>query len=80
LVSHTCGSCKKEGKAYLHFFKPRGWIKHKTPDDMNMLFCSLACFQKFTGADLGPRPKTSKKRVVAEEEKPSIQVPASPAA
>jgi len=56
LVSKMCDWCKKEEKAFLVFWKPRSWIKHKTPDGLDVPFCSLACFQKFTGAKLSPKP------------------------
>jgi len=52
LVSKMCDWCKKEEKVFLVFWKPRSWIKHKTSDGLEMLFCTLACFRKFTGAKL----------------------------
>lgn len=75
LFSKTCHMCMKEEKAYLVFWIPKGWIKHKTPDGLDMLFCSLACFQEFTGAKLVPRPVEPKKHHEAVEE-PLVAVPA----
>jgi hypothetical protein len=68
LVSKTSDWCKKEGKNFLVVFKPKGWIKHRTPDKLELLFCSLVCFRAFTGAGLTPRPPKSKKKYDVEEE------------
>jgi hypothetical protein len=77
LVPKTCDWCKKEEKAFLIFFKPKGWIKHKTPDKIDMLFCSLKCFKTFTGAKLMPAPAELKRQRPAQvKERPQIAVPA----
>lgn len=69
LVTKSCSWCKKEDEAYLMFFKPRGWIKHRTLDKMDLLFCSLACFREFIGADLTLKPVVRRKTSKAKEEK-----------
>jgi len=75
LMLKTCDWCKKEEKAFLLFWKPRGWIQHKTPDGIDMLFCSLACFRTFTSARLAPKPVELKKEYEVVEE-PLAEVPA----
>jgi len=69
-----CYWCKKEEKTFLIFWKPKGWIKHKTPDGLDMLFCSLACFRKFTGAKFSPKPVNLKKHHEAFKE-PLVAAP-----
>jgi len=68
LVTRACFWCKKESNAFLVFFKPRGWIKHRTPDRIDMLFCSLACFKAFTGVKLTYRSERVKKPIEPQEE------------
>jgi len=70
--------CKKKKQAFLLFFKPRGWIRHKTPDGFIMFFCGLTCFRKFTGVKLARRPAPVEKRyeVVEEEKEQLVAVPA----
>ncbi len=69
LVTRTCYQCKKESNGFLVFFKPRGWIKHRTPDQIDMLFCSLACFKAFTHiTKLTGRPEQVKKPIEEQEE------------
>ncbi len=52
MVMKACDWCKKQSEAFLVFLKPRGWIRHKTCDETDMLFCSLACFKAFTSIQL----------------------------
>lgn len=52
MVMKACDWCKKQSKAFLVFLKPRSWIRHRTRDKADMLFCSLACFKAFTGIQL----------------------------
>lgn len=58
------------------FFKPRGWIKHRTRDKIDLLFCSLACFQKFMGTDLAPKRVEPRKPSRVKEEKELVVAPA----
>jgi len=76
LVTKSCSWCKKEDKAYLMFFKPRGWIKHRTRDKMDMLFCSLACFQEFMGVDLAPKRVEPRKPASVKKDKELVAAPA----
>jgi len=68
LVTKACDWCKKESNAFLVFLKPRGWIKHKTRDGIDMMFCSLACFKAFTGTDSADGPRHPKKSIERQEE------------
>ena len=69
MVTKTCDWCKKEEKTFLVFFKPRGWIKHKTPDEIHLLFCSLTCFKTFIGGvEAAPKSVKPRKRVEVDEE------------
>jgi len=69
LVTKACDWCKKEGKAFLVFFKPRGWIRHKTPDEIHMLFCSLVCFKAFIGGvEAAPKSIKPQKPIEVDEE------------
>jgi len=76
LVTKTCDWCKKEDKAFLVFFKPKGWIKHRTLDKMDMLFCSLACFRAFSGLEILPKTSETKKPFEIAREKQVIVSPA----
>jgi hypothetical protein len=76
LVTKSCSWCKREDKAYLMFFTPRGWIRHRTRDEMDMLFCSLACFQEFMGMDLAPKRVEPRKPKSVKEGKQLIAAPA----
>jgi hypothetical protein len=67
LITKACDWCKKEDKPFLIFFKPKGWIRHKTLDDIDMLFCSLACFRAFIGP--ATRPTQAKKPIEAQKER-----------
>jgi len=72
LVTTTCSWCNKEEKNFLVLFRPRGWIKHRTPDHIDMLFCSLLCFRAFSGGFAARKPvKPVKpvKPIEVEEEK-----------
>jgi hypothetical protein len=68
LVTKVCNWCKIESNAFLVFFKPRGWIKHRTPDGIDMLFCSLACFNAFKGLEPTDRSRQAKKPIEVQEE------------
>lgn len=68
LVTKACIWCKKESSAFLVFFKPRGWIKHRTRDGIDMLFCSLACFKAYIGAEPVDRSRPIKKPIEEQEE------------
>jgi hypothetical protein len=68
LVTKACDWCKKESSAFLIFFKPKGWIKHRTHDGIDMMFCSLACFKAFTGTGSVDRPRRPKKPIEKQEE------------
>jgi len=69
MVTKTCDWCKKEDNTFLVFFKPRGWIKHKAPDELNLLFCSLACFNAFLGeVEASPKPIRPRKTIEIKEE------------
>lgn len=76
MVTKACSWCKKEGEAYLVFFKPKGWIKHKTLDKMDMLFCSLACFQAFMGTELSSRARAAERPMKVEEREELAVAPA----
>ncbi len=76
MVTKACYWCKKEDNAFLIFFKPRGWIKHKTPDELNLLFCSLACFKAFSGADEALPKSTKPKKPIEVKEEEWIAAPA----
>ena len=68
LVTKACDWCKKERRAFLIFFKPRSWIKHRTCDGIDMVFCSLACFKAFTGTASSKGSISSKKPIEKQEE------------
>jgi hypothetical protein len=68
LVTKACDRCKKESSAFLVFFKPRGWIKHRTRDGIDMMFCSLACFKAFIGTDLADGSKLPRKPIERQQE------------
>lgn len=76
LVTKSCSWCKREDKAYLVFFKPRGWVKHRTRDKMDMLFCSLACFKEFMGVDLAAKRVEPRKPPSFKEGKRLVVAPA----
>jgi hypothetical protein len=67
LPTKACEWCRKEAKTFLVFLKPKGWIKHKTSNDTDMLFCSLACFKAFTGIRLTRKSKPTEMPVEAQE-------------
>jgi len=68
LVTKVCSWCKKESSAFLLFFKPKGWIKHKTRDGIDMMFCSLACFRAFTGTTPTDKSRHPKRPIEKQEE------------
>jgi hypothetical protein len=68
LVTVVCYQCRKEGKTFLIFFKPRGWIKHTSLDGIHQVFCSLECLEAYMGVKQTPKPKQVKKPVEVEEE------------
>ena len=49
------------------FLKPKGWIRHRTLDETDMLFCSLACFKAFADDEQAATSKRQKKPVEAQE-------------
>lgn len=42
-----CATCFERAKLRLGFFKPKGWIKYKTPDRNVVYFCGQECMKKF---------------------------------
>ncbi len=68
LVTKACIWCNRESSAFLVFFKPKGWIKHTSRDGIDMLFCSLACFNAYIGAEPTDRSKPVKKPIDVQQE------------